>query len=119
MMNRTMQCPVCNGAIGYWSVVRAPTPTRLRCPQCRSRLQIAGRKWPVSLVGVLIGAIVVGPGAILVFAVLAESVGIVAAGLLALCTVALLVFLLDLPLSWYVVTRRQLQTITNEKPTTA
>ena len=98
--------------------MRAPTPTRIRCPKCKSRLQTSGRKWPLWLLGVLLGGIIVGPGAIIVFALCVESLGIPTSALLALIAFVSLVVACDLPVSMYVLNKRDLETTAKAKPTT-
>ncbi len=57
-MKKTIHCPVCKSSIGIWTLVRSPTPTRYRCPDCKNRLQLVGRKWTLYLIGVLYGLII-------------------------------------------------------------
>jgi len=33
------RCPVCHTDVGFWAVFRALWPTRIFCPQCKSKLR--------------------------------------------------------------------------------
>ena len=108
-MKRTMQCPICSGDIGLWAIMRAPTPTRIECPTCRSRLQFSGKHWPFILLGTVFGAIIVGPAAIAVFVLCVEPFGIHSSANFAFITFALLVFAFEIPTSRYLMNRRSLE----------
>jgi hypothetical protein len=55
-MNTKTECPVCHGDVSLWDGMRAPTPFRIRCPHCRTRLQVKmrGLRWVFALM-VLVG----------------------------------------------------------------
>lgn len=52
-MNST-HCPQCNHDIGFWPIVRAPLPNRLKCPHCKAKLKYVPTGWRLLLVCTLL-----------------------------------------------------------------
>lgn len=42
-MKTSAVCPACGARLGFWAVIRAPTPFRLACPRCKAKLQVVLR----------------------------------------------------------------------------
>lgn len=116
-MNKNIQCPICNNSLGLWTILWAPTPTRIRCPKCKNRLQVVGRIWPLYLTGFIFGMIV-GVVAVGVFAFLAKFLGRPAATVIASFALVVLVILGNFTVALHVLSRRALEKTTRDKPTT-
>ena len=57
------ECPECRCDIGLWAIMKAPTPNRFYCPNCRERLWYRGIEgviavFAVILVGLFVAAFV-------------------------------------------------------------
>jgi hypothetical protein len=50
-MKTSIVCPKCTGQITLWQALRAPTPFRIRCARCRTKLRV---RFP-GLVGAFVG----------------------------------------------------------------
>jgi hypothetical protein len=42
-MKTSAVCPACGARLGFWAVIRAPTPFRLACPSCKAMLRVVLR----------------------------------------------------------------------------
>ena len=105
-MKKNNQCPVCNSPLELITIVKAPLPSRIRCPKCKSRLRTVGPTWPLTTVAVLCGMFLVGPLSGAIFAFTIEPLGPVLALVLTLLVFALTVILSDIPLSMHVFRKR-------------
>ena len=110
-MNKTMPCPVCGGSIGTWTLMIAPTPTRYRCTKCKQRLQLQGNKWILKVIGVLYGAIIVGPISGVTFIVTDKCLGLGPALILVIIAFISLTAVCELFMSIYVLKYRELEKI--------
>jgi hypothetical protein len=97
-------------------MVRAPTPTRYRCPRCGARLQVAGNRWPIYVMGVAGGLLALAAYALL-SEVLKDSLGINIAVIASACAAITLLALTELAISLYVLQRKTLEPFA-EKQTT-
>lgn len=57
-------CPSCGSDIGFWSVVRAGTPDRVRCWSCGTRLRYVG----TGMAWLALGLVVLAAGSVAVAA---------------------------------------------------
>jgi len=49
-------CPACGSDVGWLSVLMAATPTRIRCPHCRTRLGYQASGVPIVVAGVVVAS---------------------------------------------------------------
>ncbi len=59
-MKTSIACPKCNGQITLWHGLQAPTPFRIRCARCKTKLRVKLRGLKIAFVGIIIVAVPLG-----------------------------------------------------------
>jgi len=107
-MTSGLSCPVCKAPVSFWRILIAPLPTWIRCGHCRARLKVAGNRTLFYVIALLLGGLS-GFFVWSAFLFLWKGLGLYFALSDCLVLFVTLVFLCDLPLSYYIYARGRLE----------